>query len=552
MGLLDRIFGRRKRVDTSPQADGPVFTVFDVETTGFSPRTDRVVEIALVRTDASGQLMDSWGSRFNPDRPVGATHIHGISDRDVASAPRFHDAASTIASAMQGTTLVAHNAAFDVAFLRREFDLAGWELPALQTYCTLEASSYYLPHLARRRLPDCCDAAGVPLHRAHSALGDATATAHLLHSYLASEQSVRQAPSWSPVHAALAPPTSQEWPTRPSRARQQPEAPASSSAPYYRNPVKTSHIADALSDAQGHIQISGDHTPASAAYTELLLEALQDGALSAAESSELEQLTLAQRVTGDDVRGVHRGLIASLAQLVVDTGRVPRNERHELIAVAAQLGIGEKDAVKALQKAEARRTARLDAATVPLPAGWQHGEPLRIADRVAFTGDDGRRTRQETESAARGLRVTGSVSGRTNLLVWDGSMRGTKLRAAEKAGVCIVSPADYEVLLQHLQPSQERTRGKRSASATKDPVETAPKNSSLAPPAHPESPSNDGSASPETPAPASSTAPLSRDVKPSDVRTWARQNGIAVAERGRISADLTARYRSAQADQNVR
>lgn len=552
MGLLDRIFGRRKHVDTSPQADSPVFTVFDVETTGFSPRTDRVIEIALVRTDAFGQLMDSWVSRFNPDRPVGATHTHGISDQDVASAPRFHDEASTIATAMQGTTLVAHNAAFDVAFLRREFELAGWELPALQTYCTLEASSYYLPHLARRRLPDCCDAAGVPLHRAHSALGDATATAHLLHSYLVSEQSIQQAPSWSPVHAALTPPTSPEWPTRPSRVRRQPEAPAGSSATYYRNSAKTSHIADALSDTRGHIQIGGDHPPATAAYIELLLEALQDGALSAGESSELEQLTRAQGVTGDDVHGVHRGLIASLAQLVVDTGRVPRNERHELISVAAQLGIGEKEAVKALEEAEESRTARLDAATVPLPAGWQHGEPLRVADRVAFTGDDGRRTRQETESATRGLRVTGSVSRLTSLLVWDGSMRGTKLRAAEKAAVRIVSPAEYEALLQHVQPSRDGASGNRSASTTKEPVKTAPGNSSHAPSARSEPPSNEGSASPENPAPASSTAPPSRDLKPADIRAWARQNGITVAERGRLSAGLTARYRAAQADQNVR
>lgn len=205
----------------------------------------------------------------------------------------------------------------------------------------------------------------------------------------------------------------------------------------------------------------------------------------------------------------------------------------------------------ALQEAEGRRTARLDAATVPLPAGWQHGEPLRVADRVAFTGDDGRRTRQETESATRGLRVTGSVSRLTSLLVWDGSMRGTKLRAAEKAGVRIVSPAEYEALLQHVQPSRDGANGNKSVSTTKEPVKTAPGNSSHAPSARSEPPSNEGSASPENPAPASSTTPLSRDVKPADIRAWARQNGITVAERGRISADLTARYRAAQADQNV-
>lgn len=429
MGLLDRLFGRRSTAAPSPRVGPPVFTVFDVETTGLSPRSDRIVELALVRSDASGQIVDSWSSRFNPNRPVGATHIHGITDADVASAPRFHEAASVIVSALRGTTLVAHNASFDVAFLQRELGLAGWDLPTLPTYCTLKASTHYLPQLSRRRLAECCEAAGVPLHHAHSALGDATATAHLLHSYLKADHSTRHGSTWSPVHAALAPPVHQSWPTQPSRAPHQPPPPSPSSARRYASPVKTTQISDALAASRGQIQISGDHTPETATYAELLLSCFQDGVLSAEERADLEQLARAQGVSTEHIHNVHLALITGLADLVIDSGRVPRSERQELIKVAEQLGIDQKVVVTAFKQAEIRRFTRLSAATKPLPPGWRLGEPLRVGDRVAFTGDAGDRDRQEADAARRGLRVTGSVSGRTDVLVWDGEMVGDKLHA---------------------------------------------------------------------------------------------------------------------------
>lgn len=527
MGLLDRLFGRRSTAAPSPRVGPPVFTVFDVETTGLSPRSDRIVELALVRSDASGQIVDSWSSRFNPNRPVGATHIHGITDADVASAPRFHEAASVIVSALRGTTLVAHNASFDVAFLQRELGLAGWDLPTLPTYCTLKASTHYLPQLSRRRLAECCEAAGVPLHHAHSALGDATATAHLLHSYLKADHSTRHGSTWSPVHAALTPPVHQSWPTQPSRAPHQPPAPSPSSARRYASPVKTTQISDALAASRGQIQISGDHTPETAAYAELLLSCLQDGVLSAEERADLEQLARAQGVSTEHIHDVHLALITGLADLVIDSGRVPRSERQELIKVAEQLGIDQKVVVTAFKQAEIRRFARLSAATKPLPPGWRLGEPLRVGDRVAFTGDAGARDRQEADAARRGLRVTGSVSGRTDVLVWDGEMAGGKLSKARTHGTRIVAPNEFDVLQAHLQPPLE------VAPSAPSPVGRSTK---------PES-AREQRTSADEPAAA---APPHSAPKPADVRKWALENGISVAERGRLSTSLVERYMAAQ------
>lgn len=86
-----------------PTATGaPVFAVVDVETTGLSPSHHRILELAVIRTDAAGRVVDEWTSRFNPEGPVGATHIHGITDADVANAPLFSATASDVAARMAG------------------------------------------------------------------------------------------------------------------------------------------------------------------------------------------------------------------------------------------------------------------------------------------------------------------------------------------------------------------------------------------------------------------------------------------------------------------
>ena len=188
VGLLDRL---RRRPPAPAEADSltppaiPRFAVIDVETTGLDPDRHRILELAILRTDEHGRVLDQWTARFHPDGPVGATHIHGITDADVATAPRFRDLAVVVGTALQDLVVVAHNAEFDVAFLRAEFTRAELPMPRFQAYCTLQGSTLYLPQLQRRRLSDCCAALGVEFQGAHSALGDSFATADLLARYLA-------------------------------------------------------------------------------------------------------------------------------------------------------------------------------------------------------------------------------------------------------------------------------------------------------------------------------------------------------------------------------
>lgn len=108
--------------------DRLAYAAFDVETTGLYPEKDRILEIGLVlfSFDQEGAIKEeqTFASLVNPGMPVPASSsaIHGITDRDVASAPFFPEIAAALASMLNGRIFVAHNAGFDFSFLRQEFN----------------------------------------------------------------------------------------------------------------------------------------------------------------------------------------------------------------------------------------------------------------------------------------------------------------------------------------------------------------------------------------------------------------------------------------------
>ncbi|GAA2673456.1 MULTISPECIES: DEAD/DEAH box helicase [Actinosynnema] len=168
---------------------GPAATyaVVDLETTGFSARgRDRIVEVAVVRVAADGTVLGEWSSLVNPQRRVAATGVHGITDGEVADAPTFADLAPILADHLRGAVLVAHNASFDVGFLKAEFERAGHPYPSGGTLCTMRLDAHVAGR-GRRKLQDCL--AGVGEGRAngatHRALADARAATALLRHYLA-------------------------------------------------------------------------------------------------------------------------------------------------------------------------------------------------------------------------------------------------------------------------------------------------------------------------------------------------------------------------------
>ena len=150
-------------------------TALDVETTGLlSDRGDRVIEIAIVR-GRFGAAPRRWSSLVFPDRRVAATHIHGLTDSDVAQAPTFAQLVPTLAEHVRGTVLVAHNAPFDLRFIAMELARGGGELPIGAVVDTLGLARRHLA-LPSHALGALCDCFTIPRAGAHRALADAEAT----------------------------------------------------------------------------------------------------------------------------------------------------------------------------------------------------------------------------------------------------------------------------------------------------------------------------------------------------------------------------------------
>lgn len=520
MSWLKRLFGGgTTKTDTAQAvrtpAQPPYFAIIDVETTGLSPKRDRVLELAVVRVDQRGQIVDEWSTRFNPEGPVGATHIHGITEADVAHAPLFRDVATSIVPYISGLPIAAHNARFDLGFLRAEFRRAGWDVPWLPAYCTLDGSHHYLPNLDRRRLIDCCWSAQVPLNDAHSALGDARATAGLLRHYLQAQGRV------SPHPALVSVPNEARtvvWPTGPSRPPLTflPDEPATRRRTRRPTtaPQRPALIAQLTKLSLAEVLDEGAPV-GSLTYVETVLDALEDGVITDAEAAALQDLVEAYDLSAADITAAHTALLLALAHNALDDGHVSGDERAQLEAIASALRLPAKMVPGLIAEADAARAARLSAGLRPLPSTWVHGDSLRVGDKVVFTGfvgKDRQRARLEDRSRELGVRVLGSVSGLTAMLVTDGSFAGGKLERAHELGTRIVDPATYSALLKHLQPA----------------LAAAPKVAQRAPATQRKVP---GTAVPGT--------------SPGEIRAWGIANGYAVGVRGRLSAELKAAYEEA-------
>jgi len=104
---------------------------FDLETTGFNARTERIVEYALVGSDIDGGHINLQ-SLVNPEKriPFEASNVHGIKDRDVKLSGAFSQHIKKIAEMMEDAIIVGHNVIkFDWKFLEMECMRAGVETP---------------------------------------------------------------------------------------------------------------------------------------------------------------------------------------------------------------------------------------------------------------------------------------------------------------------------------------------------------------------------------------------------------------------------------------
>jgi DNA polymerase-3 subunit epsilon len=434
------------------------FVVIDLETTGLSPKSDRVLEIAVIQTSVLGEPLAYWSSLINPGVPVGATEIHGIKDSDVLGFPIFESIADELFARLKGQAISAHNARFDLGFLRNEFARSGWILPEVPAVCTMEASKYFLPQLTQRRLSDCAKAIGLNQSVSHRALSDASTTVGLLNYYLRREN-VEGSPLALRSFAQSA--TSIQWSTEKS-------TPIAFSVGRRKtsrsNDPLDANLLEVLLEISPDDLIDSDELSNGFEYAELLIEALEDGKLSADESQSLIDVSETFGLSPSQTDAIHINLLLNLANEAWKDGVVSQAEKRHVKTFALLLGFNETKAKEVLDQVENSRTERLSSRAKELPDNWALGPPIRVGDRVAFTGcNDFDRFGLERKATRKGLKVTGTVSKKTNLLISDGTVQGNKSKAAEEFGVRVVHPTTFVELLTFIQPTMLVTEPDKSS-----------------------------------------------------------------------------------------
>lgn len=163
-----------------------MFAILDIETTGGSPKTEKITEIAIFFHDGE-KVISEWNTLLNPEKsiPYFITGLTGITNEMVADAPRFFEIAKEFVERTENCTIVGHNVNFDYSFIKSEFKRLGYEFDR-KTLCTVKLSRKFFPGHKSYSLGKICKDLGIEIRDRHRAAGDALATVklfELLHDY---------------------------------------------------------------------------------------------------------------------------------------------------------------------------------------------------------------------------------------------------------------------------------------------------------------------------------------------------------------------------------
>jgi DNA polymerase III subunit epsilon len=151
------------------------YAIVDIETTGGSPTTDRIIEVGIIRIE-KGKVAEVFESLINPQKHVPASiqMITGINPEELLGAPTFEDISDKIFNLLDGAVFVAHNARFDYGFLKNELRRYGTNFSA-KTLCTVKLSRKLFPEERKHDLSSVIERLDLTCKARHRALGDAEA-----------------------------------------------------------------------------------------------------------------------------------------------------------------------------------------------------------------------------------------------------------------------------------------------------------------------------------------------------------------------------------------
>ena len=160
------------------------YVVFDLETTGFSPNTCKIIEIGAVKVE-NGTITERFSEFVNPQVPIPfkIEELTGIRDDMVMGAETIEEILPHFMEFCEGCVMIAHNAEFDMSFIRKNcMDL---DIPCNHTVGdTVAMARILLPALHRFKLDTVAKALKISLENHHRAVDDAECTAHIFVKFI--------------------------------------------------------------------------------------------------------------------------------------------------------------------------------------------------------------------------------------------------------------------------------------------------------------------------------------------------------------------------------
>ena len=385
------------------------FAVIDVETTGLYPgRSDRIIEIGVIRINSKLELVEQWETLVNPERDIGPTHIHGISSSQVINAPTFSDIAGDLAVLLNGAITIGHNASFDIRFLANEYRRLGIELEPWKHVCTMSlARNYGLGN----SLTDCCERLEIEYDTSHRALSDAVATACLFGMLLQADAIELPSPLHCPDLSEL---------TKSGLCLSRENAMTSYTG------VKIDSVIQNADPSDHDFDLNSTEAMQ---YLDRLDKALEDRLVTNEEKQELKAFASQCGLKDADLSCLHLTYLKSIIAYYQRDGVLSEDEHRDLDRVSQLLGIQNWEQVE-----EAKTLLKLNADEV---SGM----------RVCFTGEtsctyQGKKISKSVAielAESLGMTVAPGVSKKVDLLVVaDADTQSGKAKKARSYGIRLV------------------------------------------------------------------------------------------------------------------
>ena len=300
---------------------GP-YAVVAIRTNGFAPMRDRIIEIAVVQTDAQGRAQ---GRPFvtvlePPGGQAGPTFLHGLEAVDLRFAPSFADLARAFLAQIEGRIVVTHQARFVEQFLAAEFLAAGLLVPTSPALdlSSLARLTFATPNYRLRTL-----AAHLELRAARggAAVDEAQLVAAILPTLLARlGRDLTYPVPLTPVH---------DIPRGPARPAPRPR------------PVVPDTLEPWLDGLMTRLAAGATETndPRVAAYLEALTDVVSRGRTASDESAELAAMLARSGYPAGQIRTILERFLESLRQAAFEESRISSAHLRHLRAVAVSVGI---------------------------------------------------------------------------------------------------------------------------------------------------------------------------------------------------------------------